>query len=56
MDASDPARMAAYIEEMTGQLVPIAQRGGLDFLAYLLEMARVEAEARAKERVFDENS
>lgn len=34
---------ALYIERMTGELGEIADRAGLGFLAYLLEVAREEA-------------
>jgi len=55
MDPSDPAHVASYIEEMTAELVPMAQSGGMDFLAYLLELARMEAQTRANEPIIDEN-
>ena len=55
MDPSDPAHVASYIEEMTAELVPLAQRVGMDFLAYLLELARMEAQTRANEPIIDEN-
>ncbi|MCB1464181.1 MAG: hypothetical protein R3D43_10055 [Tepidamorphaceae bacterium] len=53
MDPSDPVRSASYIEEITSQLVPIAQRSGMEFLAYLLEMARIEAHAQANASVLE---
>ena len=38
------ARDAAdYIEQMSGELVALAEQSGLSFLAYLLEVAREEA-------------
>lgn len=38
------ARDAAdYIEQMSGELVSLAEQTGLSFLAYLLEVAREEA-------------
>ncbi|MEO1104892.1 MAG: hypothetical protein AAFW98_14385 [Pseudomonadota bacterium] len=37
------AEAAAYIERMCSELAGLADRGGLGFLAYLLEVAREEA-------------
>ncbi|MCF3936029.1 hypothetical protein L1787_21810 [Acuticoccus sp. M5D2P5] len=37
------ADAAAYVERMCTELAGIADRGGLGFLAYLLEVAREEA-------------
>ncbi|MEM9221982.1 MAG: hypothetical protein AAGB11_06220 [Pseudomonadota bacterium] len=34
---------AGYIEKMCAELATLADRGGLGFLAYLLEVAREEA-------------
>ncbi|MEM7693593.1 MAG: hypothetical protein AAF318_04025 [Pseudomonadota bacterium] len=34
---------AGYIQQMCGELASLAERGGLGFLAYLLEVAREEA-------------
>ena len=34
---------AEYIREMTGDLAAIARQEGLDMLAYILDMARLEA-------------
>lgn len=46
--AADTARQqgqtAAYIADMAGDLVILARRNGLDTLAYILDMARLEAE------------
>lgn len=39
---------AAYIGEMTLQLAKIAKADGLNLLAYLLEMAGLEAETASK--------
>ncbi|RAH99321.1 hypothetical protein DLJ53_22550 [Acuticoccus sediminis] len=35
--------VADYIEQMSGELVSLAEQTGLGFLAYLLEVAREEA-------------
>jgi hypothetical protein len=37
--------VAAYIADLAGDLAQIARRHGFDTLGYLLEMARLEAEA-----------
>ena len=48
-DRSDGERMrdrdefAAYVTEIAGELAATARRHGLDVLAYLLEMASLEA-------------
>jgi hypothetical protein len=34
---------AQYIEEMAGELADLARRSNLDLLAYLLDMAKLEA-------------
>lgn len=39
---------ARYIADMTQELVPLAQAHKLEFLAYLLDLARLEAEAEVK--------
>ncbi|MDQ0317110.1 hypothetical protein [Amorphus orientalis] len=44
--ADDAAR---YIESMSAELSRIAHRSGFDVLAYLLDVAREEAAARAVE-------
>ena len=36
--------MAAYLPELTGELALVARQHGFDTLAYLLEIARSEAE------------
>ena len=38
-----PREAADYIEQMSGELVALAEQNGLGFLAYLLEVAREEA-------------
>jgi len=47
MRISDQDRVA-YIGEMTQQLAEMARTDGFDVLAYLLEMAKLEAEAATK--------
>jgi hypothetical protein len=42
--ATDPAEAARYIEAFALGLSSLAKRSRLDFLAYLLDMARIEAE------------
>lgn len=39
--------MADYLAEVLPELVKVADRGGLDLVAYLLEMARVEVTSRS---------
>lgn len=41
-----PEEAAAYIEQATTALRDLAARSGMPFLAYLLDMARLEAAAR----------
>lgn len=43
----DRDEVAAYMAELTGELALVARRHGFDTLAYLLEMARLEAESTA---------
>ncbi|ORE96612.1 hypothetical protein [Acuticoccus yangtzensis] len=38
-----PREVADYIEQMSAELVSLAEQSGLGFLAYLLEVAREEA-------------
>jgi hypothetical protein len=45
-DASD---VAAYVATMTGELKAMAEQIELSVLAHLLELARLEAEARARD-------
>ena len=46
-EGSSPNDAAAYIERLTGELKIIAARNNLDFLAYVLDMAREEAISQA---------
>ncbi len=41
-----PEEAAAYIEQATSALRDLAARSGMPFLAYLIDMARLEAAAR----------
>lgn len=43
----DAAAVAAYVAAMTAELSRIARANGLATLAYILEMARLEANAAA---------
>ncbi|MBI4274995.1 MAG: hypothetical protein HY659_09890 [Rhizobiales bacterium] len=43
-NARQQEETAAYIAGMTGELATLAQSNGLDTLAYILDMARLEAE------------
>ena len=43
---------AAYIAALSGELMGIARQNGLDALAYLLDMARLEATNEAGEAGF----
>ena len=43
-----PHDTAAYIAEMTTELSKMASGAGLDLLAYLLDMARLEATKSAR--------
>jgi hypothetical protein len=40
----NPSEAARYIESFALELSSLAKRSRLDFLAYLLDMARIEAE------------
>jgi hypothetical protein len=42
------AETARYIGSITGELAALAKQAGLDVLAYLLDMARLEAEKQGK--------
>lgn len=44
-----PNDAARYIEGISAELAAMAHRCGFDFLAYLLDVAREEAAARAME-------
>jgi hypothetical protein len=39
-----PTDIAGYVAEMSGNLADMARGQGLDTLAYILEMAKLEAE------------
>jgi hypothetical protein len=47
-EPADGAQAAAYIADVTGSLAGLARRHGLDTLGYILDMAREEAESRAR--------
>ena len=42
-----PDEAAAYIEQVSTQLRDLAQQAGFGFLAYLIDMARLEAASKA---------
>ncbi len=42
-----PDEAAAYIEQVASQLRDLAQQSGYGFLAYLIDMARLEAASKA---------
>ena len=42
-----PDEAAAYIEQVAAQLRDLAQQSGYGFLAYLIDMARLEAASKA---------
>ena len=44
-EAEDALAMARYLADMTGQLETMARAANLELLAYLLAMARAEAES-----------
>src|SRR5471032_1074000 len=44
----DSDQVAAYVAELTGELALVSRRHGFDTLAYLLDMARLEAESAAQ--------
>ncbi len=50
-DAFDPAQVPAdvaeYVGQMSGELAALARRAGLGTLAYLLDMAQMEARTTA---------
>lgn len=39
----DPRAVASYVETLTGELARLAREHGLPTLAYILDMARLEA-------------
>lgn len=45
----DIASMASYIADMASELAQLASGGELQMVAYFLNLARVEAEIRARE-------
>lgn len=45
---NDREAFAAYAADITGELTVLARRFGLDVLAYLLEMAHLEAKSAAE--------
>lgn len=47
IDEMDRAGVAAYIAALSNDLASMARGQGLDTLGYLLDMARLEAEAHA---------
>ena len=47
--SGDPAETARYIAQLTGELTHLAGAAKLETLAYLLAMARVEAEVLARQ-------
>lgn len=49
---ADGPELANYIADMAGQLQQMAQRERLDFLAYLLDLARIEAGDCASDPAF----
>lgn len=48
-DPGAGAAAADYIAEVTAELSALSRRHGLPLLAYILDMARLEAEARTVE-------
>ncbi|WP_084570630.1 hypothetical protein [Methylosinus sp. PW1] len=55
MDAHEAstASLAVYIAQMAGELATMADRSELTMLAYFLNLARVEAEAKSREHAAD---
>ena len=47
VEAPGPVEAASYIEQISTELAAMARRSRLELLAYLLEMVRLEAGARA---------
>lgn len=45
----DAAAMASYIADMASELAQLAARAEMQMVAYFLNLARVEAEIRARE-------
>ncbi len=48
------ASLAVYIAQMAGELAMMADRSELTMLAYFLNLARVEAEAKSREHAAEE--
>lgn len=48
-DASQRADAAAYVATLTTELARVARSNALPTLAYLLDMARLEAETQARD-------
>ncbi len=46
-DNASATEIAAYVAALTGELAVMARGSGLPTLAYLLDMARIEASERA---------
>lgn len=44
----DPTAAAAYIADLSSDLALIARRNGLEALSFILDMARLEAEAASR--------
>jgi hypothetical protein len=48
VDAEQARATAEYLTDMIAQLESMARAGGLDLVAYLLAMARAEADSHAR--------
>lgn len=48
--ADDPVSVADYVADMAGELAALARANGLATLAYILDMARLEARSNAVAR------
>lgn len=49
-DFAAPSDAAAYLAELSSDMAQIARRHGLDALAFIFDMARLEAEAASRSR------
>lgn len=49
LSTKEAASTAAYVADMTAELAALAGGAGLPMLVYFLNLARVEAEIRARE-------
>jgi hypothetical protein len=47
-DNIDPAEIAIYIAQLSGELADMSRKARLDVIAYFLEMVRVEAQKTAR--------